>query len=148
VILDADLATLYGVETRSLVQAVKRNLRRFPGDFMFQLTANEAAHLRSQTGISSVGHGGRRYAPYAFTEHGVAMLAAVLNSPRAIQVSIEIVRAFVRLRALLAGNAELASKLTVLEKKYDAQFRIVFDAIRDLMAPPVKSRRPIGFRPR
>lgn len=82
VILDADLATLYGVETRSLVQAVKRNLRRFPGDFMFQLTANEAAHLRSQTGISSVGHGGRRYAPYAFTEHGVAMLAAVLNGPR------------------------------------------------------------------
>ena len=148
VILDADLATLYGVETRSLVQAVKRNLQRFPGDFMFQLTAEEAALLRSQTGISSAGHGGRRYAPYAFTEHGVAMLAAVLNSPRAIQVSIEIVRAFVRLRAMLAGNAELARKLTALEKKYDAQFRIVFDAIRDLMALPAKPRRPIGFRPR
>jgi ORF6N domain len=148
VILDADLATLYGVETRSLVQAVKRNLQRFPGDFMFQLTADEAAHLRSQTGISSAAHGGRRYAPYAFTEHGVAMLAAVLNSPRAIQVSIEIVRAFVRLRAMLAGNAELARKLTALEKKYDAQFRIVFDAIRDLMALPAKPRRPIGFRPR
>jgi len=148
VILDADLATLYGVETRSLVQAVKRNLQRFPGDFMFQLTADEAALLRSQTGISSAAHGGRRYAPYAFTEHGVAMLAAVLNSPRAIQVSIEIVRAFVRLRAMLAGNAELARKLTALEKKYDAQFRIVFDAIRDLMALPAKPRRPIGFSPR
>lgn len=145
VILDADLAALYGVETRSLVQAVKRNVKRFPGDFMFQLTANEAAHLRSQAGISSAAHGGRRYAPYAFTEHGVTMLAAVLNSPRAIQVSIEIVRAFVRLRSMLAGNAELARKLTALEKKYDAQFRIVFDAIRDLMAPPVKPRRPIGF---
>jgi hypothetical protein len=148
VILDADLATLYGVETRSLVQAVKRNLQRFPGDFMFQLTAEEAALLRSQTGISRGAHGGRRYAPYAFTEHGVAMLAAVLNSPRAIQVSIEIVRAFVRLRAMLAGNAELARKLTALEKKYDAQFRIVFDAIRDLMALPAKPRRPIGFSPR
>jgi len=115
---------------------------------MFQLTADEGAHLKSQTGISSAAHGGRRYAPYAFTEHGVAMLAAVLNSPRAIQVSIEIVRAFVRLRAMLAGNAELARKLTALEKKYDAQFRIVFDAIRDLMALPAKPRRPIGFSPR
>jgi hypothetical protein len=146
VILDADLAALYGVETRAVVQAIKRNRQRFPDDFMFQLTADEAANLRSQTVISSSAHGGRRYAPYAFTEHGVAMLAAVLNSPRAVQVSIEIVRAFVRLRAMLAGDAELARKLTALEKKYDAQFRIVFDAIRELMAPPpVKPRRPIGF---
>jgi hypothetical protein len=137
----------YGVETPSLVQAVKRNLQRFPGDFMFQVTADEAA-LEITNGISSAVHGGRRYAPYAFAEHGVAMLAAVPNSPRAIQVSIEIVRAFVRLRAMLAGNAELARKLTALEKKYDAQFRVVFDAIRDLMTLPAKPRRPIGFSPR
>jgi citrate lyase beta subunit len=103
--------------------------------------------LRSQSGISSSGYGGRRYAPYAFTEHGVSMLSAVLHSPRAVQVSIEIMRAFVRLRAMLVGHADLARKLSTLEKKYDAQFRVVFDAIRDLMAPPSKARRPIGFRP-
>jgi hypothetical protein len=145
VLLDSDLATLYGVETRLLVRAVKRNVDRFPVDFMFQLTAEEVAILRSQIGISSSSHGGRRYAPYAFTEHGVAMLSAVLHSPRAVQVSIEIVRAFVRLRAMLAGNAELARKLAALEKKYDAQFKIVFDAIRELMTVPSKSRRQIGF---
>jgi phage regulator Rha-like protein len=145
VMLDEDLAALYGVETRSLVRAVKRNIARFPEDFMFQLTSEEVANLRSQTGISSSSHGGRRYAPYAFTEHGVTMLAAVLQSPRAVQVSIEVVRAFVRLRAMLAGNVELARKLATLEKKYDAQFKVVFDAIRELMAPASKSRRRIGF---
>jgi hypothetical protein len=147
VMLDADLAVLYGVETRALVQAVKRNASRFPPDFMFQLTPEEAAILRSQTVISSAGHGGRRNVPYAFTEHGVAMLSAVLRSPRAVQVSIEIVRAFVRLRAMLVGHADLARKLAALEKKYDAQFRVVFDAIRELMGPPSKRTRPIGFRP-
>jgi ORF6N domain len=147
VMLDADLAELYGVETRALIQAVKRNRERFPDDFMFQLTPDEAALLRSQTVISKAGRGGRRYAPFAFTEHGVAMLAAVLKSPRAVQVSIEIVRAFVRLRAILAGNVELARKLAALEKKFDAQFKVVFDAIRELMAPLPKARRRIGFSP-
>jgi hypothetical protein len=146
VMLDADLAALYGVETRSLVQAVKRNSARFPADFMFRLTDEEAAILRSQTGISSGAHGGRRYRPYAFTEHGVAMLSTVLRSERAIQVSIEVVRAFVRLRSMLAGNADLARKLAALERKYDVQFKVVFDAIRELMAPSSKARRPIGFR--
>jgi hypothetical protein len=147
VMLDADLAALYAVETRSLVRAVKRNLARFPEDFMFQLTPEEVANLRSQTGISSSSHGGRRYRPYVFTEHGVTMLAAVLQSLRAVQVSIEVVRAFVRLRAMLAGNTELARKLTALEKRYDAQFKVVFDAIRELMAPSPKARRRIGFSP-
>jgi len=146
VMLDADLAELYEVETRSLIQAVKRNAARFPADFMFQLTDGEAAILRSQTGISSAAHGGRRYAPYAFTEHGVGMLSSVLRSGRAVQVSIEIVRAFVRLRTMLAGNVELARKLAALERKYDAQFKVVFDAIRELMEPQAKPRRPIGFR--
>jgi hypothetical protein len=145
VMLDADLAVLYGVETRVLIQAVKRNRQRFPDDFMFQLTAEEASRLRSQTVISNASRGGRRYPPYAFTEHGVTMLAAVLQSPRAVQVSIEVVRAFVRLRAILAGNVDLARKLAALEKKYDAQFKVVFDAIRELMAPPSKPRRRIGF---
>jgi hypothetical protein len=144
--LDVDLAALYGVETRSLVQAIKRNAARFPPDFMFQLTTAEVAILRSQSGISSGAHGGRRFAPHAFTEHGVAMLSAVLHSPRAVQVSIEVVRAFIRLRALLATHADLARKLAALERRYDAQFRAVFDAIRELMAPPGKPQRPIGFR--
>ena len=147
VMLDVDLAVLYGVETRLLVRGVKRNIGRFPEDFMFQLTPEEVANLRSQTGISSSSHGGRRYRPYAFTEHGVTMLAAVLQSARAVQVSIEVVRAFVQLRVMLAGNAELARKLAALEKRYDAQFKVVFDAIRELMAPPPKSRRRIGFSP-
>jgi hypothetical protein len=146
VMLDGDLAALYGVATGQLVRAVKRNADRFPPDFMFQLSPQEFASLRSQSGISSTGHGGRRYAPYAFTEHGVAMLSVVLHSPRAVQASIEVVRAFVRLRALLATHADLARKLAALEKKYDVQFRAVFDAIRELMAPPGKPQRPIGFR--
>jgi hypothetical protein len=148
VMLDADLAALYGVATRELVQAVKRNRARFPADFMFQLTPDEHARLRSQTVISNLGskRGGRRTAPYAFTEQGVAMLSSVLRSARAVQVNVEIMRAFVRLRELLSTHADLARKLAGLEKKYDAQFRVVFDAIRELMAPPAKPRRPIGFR--
>ena len=160
VLLDADLAALYGVETGALVRAVKRNQDRFPTDFMFQLSQEEWDNLRSQfvtsssgqpetlrcqTGISSL-QGGRRYAPYAFTEQGVAMLSGVLRSERAVQVNIEIMRAFVRLRELLAGHADLARKLATLERKYDAQFRAVFDAIRDLMAPPTPRKKPIGFR--
>ncbi|HJW44415.1 MAG TPA: ORF6N domain-containing protein [Geothrix sp.] len=147
VMLDADLAALYGVETRVLVQAVKRNARRFPADFMFQLDAEEWADLRSQTVISSA-WGGRRTAPYAFTEHGIAMLSSVLNSDQAIAVNIEIMRAFTRLRGILASHADLARKLEALERKYDGQFRVVFEAIRDLMEPPVPSKKPIGFRPR
>jgi len=145
VILDADLATLYGVETRVLVQAVKRNLERFPGDFMFQLCREEFAVLRSQS-VTSSDWGGRRYPPYAFTEQGVAMLSSVLRSQRAIQVNIEIMRAFIRLRQILASHVELARKLDALEKKYDAQFKEVFEAIRQLMTPPEPKRRPIGFR--
>src|SRR2546427_12823744 len=134
--LDADLAVLYGVPTRVLVQAVKRNLARFPNDFMFQLRGDEARRLRSQIVISNVGRGGRRYPPYAFTEQGVAMLSSVLHSSRAVQVNIEIMRAFVRLRQLLIGNAELARKLEELEKKTDERSKIVFDAIRQMMTPP------------
>lgn len=145
VIMDTDLAALYGVETRSLVQAVKRNSERFPDDFMFQLTRNEFDALRSQFVISK-GRGGRRYLPYAFTEHGAIMAANVLNSDRAVQASVQVVRAFVRLRQILASNAELASKLEELEKKYDRQFRVIFDAIRELMTPPASKKKEIGFR--
>jgi len=144
VILDAELAVLYGVETKVLVQAVKRHIHRFPQDFMFQLTKEEFDLLRSQV-VTSSQWGGRRYPPYAFTEQGVAMLSSVLNSPRAIQVNIEIMRAFIRLRRMLASHAELAKKLAALEKKYDVQFKAVFDAIRQLMAPPAPKRRRIGF---
>jgi hypothetical protein len=147
VMLDADLASLYGVETRVLVQAVKRNLERFPADFMFQLSKEEVDFLRSQIVTLKRGRGQHsKYLPYAFTEQGVAMLSSVLRSPRAIQVNIEIMRAFVRLRQMLASHAELARKLDALEQKYDAQFKAVFDAIRQLMAPPEPKRRPIGFR--
>jgi len=147
IMLDADLAELYGVETKVLVQAVKRNLERFPEDFMFQLSQEEFTILRSQI-VTSSGWGGRRYRPYAFTEQGVAMLSSVLRSRRAIQVNIEIMRAFIRLRQMLASHVELARKLDALEKKYDAQFKQVFEAIRQLMAPPEPKRRPIGFRKR
>lgn len=143
--LDADLAELYGVEPRVLIQAVKRNIDRFPQDFMFQLTKREFSDLRSQIVMSS--WGGRRYPPYAFTEHGVAMLSSVLRSKRAVRVNIEIMRAFVRLRQILASHKELARKLEELEKKYDAQFKVVFDAIRELMTPPEPKRRRIGFLP-
>jgi len=148
VMLSTDLAVLYDVQPRALVQAVKRNLGRFPADFMFQLTKEEFDLLKSQIVISSAtGWGGlRRALPYAFTEQGVAMLSSVLHSPRAIAVNIEIMRAFVRLRQMLVSNPGLARKLEALERKYDAQFKVVFDAIRRLMQPPEsKPRRPIGF---
>jgi len=144
VMLDADLAALYGVETKQLIQAVKRNIFRFPSDFMFQLNEEEFENLRYHFGTSSQ-WGGRRYPPYAFTEQGVAMLSSILKSKRAVQVNIEIMRAFVRLRQMLASNKELAKRLDELEKKYDAQFKVVFDAIRGLMKPPESKRRPIGF---
>jgi len=143
ILLDADLARLYGVSTRSLNKAVSRNLTRFPGDFMFRLSVQEDANLRFQFGTSS--WGGRRYRPLAFTEQGVAMLSGVLRSPRAVEVNIEIMRAFVRIRHLLDSNKELARKLGELEQKVDGQFRVVFDAIRQLMAPPAAGRKRIGF---
>ena len=145
VMLDSELAEIYGVETRILNQAVRRNINRFPVDFMFQLTVAEEESLRSQIVISNEGRGGRRYLPYAFTEHGALMLANVLNSERAAQTSVQVVRAFVKLRQMLASNAELARKLAAMEKKYDAQFKVVFDAIRQLMSPPAKPKREIGF---
>jgi hypothetical protein len=144
VMLSTDLAGLYQVEARVLVQAVKRNIARFPQDFMFQLTEEEFSNLKSQIVISSWG-GLRRARPYAFTEQGVAMLSSVLNSERAIKVNIEIMRAFVRLRQILASNKELAKRLDELEKKYDVQFKVVFDAIRQLMASPEPKRKHIGF---
>ena len=150
VMLDADLAMLYNVSTGALVQAVQRNLSRFPEDFMFRLTSEEAAALRSQSVISNAkpGRGGRRYNPYAFTEQGVAMLSSVLRSRRAIQVNIAIMRTFVKIRQLLLSHEDLARKLAALESRYDAQFKAVFDAIRELMSPPVTRRPAIGFRPR
>jgi ORF6N domain len=142
--LSSALARLYEVEPRALVQAVKRNLARFPEDFMFQLNPAEFRALKSQIVISSWG-GMRRASPYAFTEQGVAMLSSVLRSQRAIQVNIEIMRAFVRLHRILASHVELARKLDSLEKKYDTQFKVVFDAIRELMTPAPPNRRVIGF---
>jgi len=193
IILDTALADLYGVDTRALIQAVRRNLNRFPTDFMFQLTVEEAAHLRShfvtlkkgqeermtaeipenlrsqfviskksreeQVSYKHTDHlksqfvtsnqrGGRRYLPYAFTEQEVAMLSSVLRSDKAVRVNIEIMRAFVRLRQMLESHKELARKLENPEKKYDAQFKVVFDAIRQLMEPPAgRKKRSIGFAP-
>ena len=146
VMLDADLAELYGVPTKALNQAIKRNSERFPLDFMFQLTAEEFAdlksqiatsHLRSQivTSNNPAGRGGRRHFPYAFTEHGAIMAASVLNSPRAVEASVQVVRAFVQLRQMLASNAELSGKLAALERKYDIKFRAIFEAISELMTP-------------
>jgi len=147
VMLDEALADLYEVEVKVLNQAVKRNAARFPADFMFQLTVEEAAVLRSQIVTLKTGSGRhRKYLPYAFTEQGVAMLSSVLRSERAVRVNIEIMRAFVQLRQLLSSHTDLARKLEALEKKYDAQFKIVFDAIRELMTPPEPARKkPIGF---
>ena len=179
VMLDADLAELYGVETKVFNQAVKRNAVRFPEDFMFQLTSEEFADLRCQIDTSNLrsqivtsnnpsGRGGRRHLPYAFIEHGAIMAASVLNSPRAVETSVQVVRAFVRLRQMLSSNAELwmkqlairlgckrpqpsrwlSRKLAALEKKYDIQFKAVFVAIRELMTPlEPKKKRPIGFAP-
>jgi len=149
VLLDGHLAILYGVQVKALNQAVKRNSKRFPADFMFQLSNQESEALRSHSVTANARRGGRRTLPYAFTEQGVAMLSSVLRSQRAIDVNIEIMRAFVRLRRMLQSHAELASRLAALEKKYDGQFRVVFDAIRELMNPRRRKRaRPIGFRPR
>ena len=162
VMLDSDLAELYGVETKALNRAVKRNLDRFPEDFAFQLTREEFEALRCQFGTSKQSdptalryqietskptRGGRRYLPYAFTEQGVAMLSSVLRSTRAVQVNIAIMRAFVRLRELLSTHADLARKLAEMERKYDSQFKVVFDAIRQLMTPPDPPKRRIGFNP-
>jgi hypothetical protein len=149
VMLDVDLAKLYGVTTFNLNKAVKRNLDRFPEDFMFQLNYQEVRNLIFQIGISS--WGGTRKLPRAFTEQGVAMLSSVLKSKRAVQVNIEIMRAFVKLRELLASHKDLALKLAEMEKKYDSQFKVVFDAIRELMSPieppePTPKPRRIGFR--
>jgi hypothetical protein len=154
VMLDRDLAALYGVPTKVLNQAVKRHRHRFPEDFMFQLSMREAkewwsevmeAHLRSQ--IVTLKRGQHiKYRPYAFTEHGILMLSSILNSERAVQVNIQIMRAFIWLRQMLATNATLERRLKELEKKYDAQFKVVFDAIRQLMAPPPPSRKKIGFQ--
>ena len=147
VLLDRDLAQLYGVKTRVLVQAVKRNYKRFPSDFMYQLSEQELENWRSQFVISNLSAKmGLRRRPFAFTEQGVAMLSSVLNSPRAVQVNIEIMRTFVRLRQMLASHETLARQLAELEQKYDAQFKIVFDAIHELMTPaPQLQRKQIGF---
>lgn len=145
VILDADLAKLYGVTTARLNQQVKRNLERFPSDFMFELTKKEYESLMLQIATSSVTHGGRRKLPFVFTEHGAIMAANVLNSKTAVQASVQVVRAFIRLRQMLTSNEELARKLSDLERKYDSQFRVVFDAIRQLMTPPEPQRKQIGF---
>jgi len=177
VMLDSDLATLYGVEARALNQAVARNRRRFPGDFMFQLSSREYESLRSQTVISKLrdssadssqsvmssrrakdhlrsqivtsnkGRGGRRTLPYAFTEQGVAMLSSVLRSARAVEVNIAIMRTFVQLRRLMDTNRDLARKIEALEKKYDEQFAVVFAAIKELIAPSSPPKKQIGFHP-
>jgi len=145
VMLSTDLANLYAVEPRVLMQAVKRNRERFPADFMFRLTEQEFDRLKSQIVISSWG-GLRRAYPYAFTEQGVAMLSSVLRSKRAIQMNIAIMRAFIQLREMIASNKGLARRLNELEKKYDGQFRVVFEAIRELMAEPEAKPRRIGFK--
>ena len=161
VMLDAELAALYGVETKVLVQAIKRNIERFPADFMFQLSTEEWDSLRSQFVTSNVGRGGRRYAPFAFTEQGVAMLSSVLNSPRAIAINIEIMRAFVQVRSMAATHQDLAKQLAELQDKTEslamshdtfsrntrAQLKQVFDALRELITPPEPPKRPIGFLP-
>ena len=165
VMLDSDLAVLYGVEARVLNQAVKRNRHRFPEDFMFRLTAKETEDLRSllksqtvistsaaepnssQTVMSSRKHRGRTYKPYAFTEQGVAMLSSVLRSARAVEVNIAIMRTFVQLRRLMDTNRDLARKIEALEKKYDEKFAVVFEAIKQLITPPEPPKRRIGFHP-
>jgi len=151
-LLAPDLAVLYGVQTKSLIQAVKRNLERFPADFAFQLTEQELRSLRSQfvtLDEAEMGPQGRgryaKYVPYAFTEQGVAMLSSVLRSKQAVRVNVEIMRAFVRLRDLVAHDRALARRLDDLESRYDRQFKVVFDAIRELMAPPPAPKRRIGF---
>ena len=146
VMLDSDLADLYGVETKVLLQSVKRNVTRFPADFMFQLTSNEDAVLRSQFVTLKKGRGQhRKYLPYVFTEHGVAMLSSVLKSERAIEANIAIMRAFGKLREMIASHKDLARRLNDLEKKYDMQFKVVFDAIRQLVRQPEPKEKKIGY---
>lgn len=144
VIVDGDLAELYEVDTKALNRVGRRNVSRFPEDFMFQLTIEENENLRRQFGTSR-SWGGRRYRPLAFTEQGVAMQSSVLRSQRAVQVNIAIMRAFVKLRGILAARRDLALRLDKMEKKYDRRFKVVFDAIRELMRPPEAPRRKIGF---
>jgi len=146
VILDEDIAVLYEVETRHLVQAVQRNQDRFPTDFMFRLTREEFDELRANLGVVGQ-HGGRRKAPYAFTEHGVAMLSGVLRSERAVQANVLVIRAFVRMRTVISAHRELVARIDELEARYDSQFSVVFEAIRQLMLPPAPPRNPIGFAP-
>ena len=146
VMLDRDLAQLYGTTTKRLNEQFARNGPRFPPDFAFRLTLEEAANLKSQSATSSLTWGGRRNLPNAFTEHGAVMLASVLNSPIAVAASIQVVRAFVQLRGVLASHKELARRLDALESRYDAKFRVVFQAIRELMEPPALPRKQIGFR--
>jgi hypothetical protein len=147
VMLDSDLAELYGVETKRINEQVRRNPKRFPDDFMFQLTEEEAESLRSHFATLKSGRGKhRKYLPYAFTEQGVAMLSSVLNSDRAIDVNVQIMRTFVKLREMLSTHKDLARKLADMEKKYDTQFKVVFDAIRQLMKPDEPKKKPIGFR--
>ena len=148
IMLDADLAALYQVDVKALNQAVKRNRSRFPEDFMFRLTYREATTLRSQIVTAKMGRGGRRSAPYAFTEQGVAMLSSVLRSARAVHVNIAIMRAFVRLRQEFVSNSHLARTLGELEEKYDTQFTVVFEAIREPMVPRSPAKRRIGFAAR
>jgi hypothetical protein len=150
VMLDEDLADLYGVETKRLIEQVKRNRERFPGDFMFQLDGPEAAALRSQIATSNVGRGGRRYAPYVFTEQGVAMLSGVLRSKRAVAVNIEIMRAFVELRRAASSYAAIENRLEQIERElggHDEQLNQIFKTLRQLIAPPPRPKRPVGFRP-
>jgi hypothetical protein len=143
--LDADLARLYGVATKNLNKAVKRNVSRFPSDFMFQLSWNEMLNLRFQIGTSRRGQGGRRYAPHAFTEQGIAILSSVPRSGRAVQVNVAIMRTFVRLRQMLATHEELRRKIDAMEKRYDARFQAVFATIRHMLETPVPAKKPIGF---
>src|SRR5580704_3680043 len=148
VMLDADLARLYGVATKNLNKAVKRNASRFPSDFMFQLSPKELHGLGFQSGTSNSGRGGRRYAPYAFTEQGVAMLSSVLRSSRAVQVNVAIIRTFVRLREMLATHEELRRKIDAMERRYDARFQAVFETIRQMLETPIPAKKPIGFHAR
>ena len=149
VMLDSDLAQLYGVTTSNLNQAVRRNYNRFPKDFMFQLTKKDAEVLRSQFAISNKeGRGGRRYFPYAFTEHGVAMLSSILHSDRAVQVNIAIMRAFLQLRAMLATHEDLRRKIAEMEKRYDSKFHAVFATLRQMLETPIPAKRHIGFHSR
>ncbi|MCK5565296.1 MAG: ORF6N domain-containing protein [Planctomycetes bacterium] len=145
VMVDSELARLYGVETRILIQSAKRNIERFPTDFMFQLSEAEAESLRSQIVISKVGRGGRRYAPYVFTEQGIAMLSSVLRSKRAVEVNIAIMRTFVKLREILATNASLRRKIESMECKYNEQFQAVFSVLAEMTMETEKPKRKIGY---